>query len=174
MSFEVGDLQDVLQPTLHVDQFKSKLGRDDKNCVISFAVDDRLAANDLVDFLERGYEFVLDASVSNSEVSNGRYLVFMEIRRLTSLFDHVEKVLKDLSAASGFKLKQWQFKFMKDKQYQPMTRYNFESAVPLTAKNYRKRYVDPINDMKTVAGLPVTTPPVQDADLKQLQNLAGI
>jgi len=83
--FEVGDLKDVLQDWFHVDEYKSKLGRDDKNCVISFAVDDKVAANDLVDFLERGYDFVLDADVSNSEISINRYLVFMEIPRRTTM-----------------------------------------------------------------------------------------
>jgi len=171
---EVNDLVDVLRPQMQVDEYRSKLGRDDKNCVLSFMVDDRVAANDLVNFMERGYEFVLDADVSNSEVSNGRWLVFVEIRRLTSLYDHVEKIIKDLAAASGIKPDQWQFKYRKDKQYQPLSRENFTQLVPLTSRSYRKRYIDPVNQMKATAGLPVTTPPVQDQDLKNLQNLAGI
>ena len=48
MGFEVNDLKDVLQPWVHVDEYRSKLGRDDKNCVVSFAIDDPVAAADLV------------------------------------------------------------------------------------------------------------------------------
>jgi hypothetical protein len=174
MGFEVGDLVDVLQPWIHIDQYKSKMGRDDKNCVISFAVDDRGAAQDLVDFLERGYEFVLDADISNSEVSNGRYLVFAEIRRISSLYDHVEKILRDLKAASDIKPTGWRFKFMKDKDYTPLTRENFEAVVPLSSRAYRKQFIKPIEDMKNIANIPVVTPPVQDKELQSLQNLAGI
>ena len=43
MGFEVNDLKDVLQPWVHVDEYRSKLGRDDKNCVVSFAIDDPVA-----------------------------------------------------------------------------------------------------------------------------------
>lgn len=174
MGFEVNDLVDVLQPWVHVDEYRSKLGRDDKNCVISFAVDDPVAAEDLVNFLERGYEFVLDADVSNSEVSNGRWLVFVEIRRLSSLFTHLEKILKDLEAACGHKSNQWRFRYQKQKEYQDLNKENFEREVPLSSRSYRRQYIDPINQMKTTAGLPVTTPPVEDQDLKNLQNLAGI
>lgn len=172
--FEVGDLQDVLQDWFHVDEYKSKLGRDDKNCVISFTVDDRAAANDLVDFLERGYDFVLDADVSNSEISTNCYLVFMEIPRRTTMYERIQEILSDLKAASGLKPTQWRFKLMKEDQYQPFTEQNFNSVVARSPREYRKRYQKPINDIKTAAGLPVTTPPVEDQDLKQLQNLAGI
>ena len=170
MGFETTDLVDVLQPTIHIDEFKSKMGRDDKNCVVSFAVDDKVAAHDLVDFFERGYEFVLDADVSNSEVENGRYLVFVELRRLSSLYDRIAKMLKDLTASSGIKLNQWKFKHMKQKDYVPFERGTFESVVPLSSRAYRKRYIEPIEDMKNIAGIPVKTPPVQDQELKQLQN----
>lgn len=172
--FEVGDLKDVLQDWFHVDEYRSKLGRDDKNCVISFTVDDKVAANDLVDFLERGYDFVLDADVSNSEISINRYLVFMEIPRRTTMYEKIQQILSDLKAASELKPNQWRFKHMKDSDYQPFTEENFNATVALSPKEYRKRYQKPINDIKTAAGLPVSTPPVEDADLKQLQNLAGI
>ena len=54
MGFEVNDLKDVLQPWVHVDEYRSKLGRDDKNCVVSFAIDDPVAAADLVDLIRAG------------------------------------------------------------------------------------------------------------------------
>jgi hypothetical protein len=172
--FEVGDLKKVLNPWIHVDEYKSKMGRDDKNCVVSFAVDDRQAAQDLVDFLEHGYDYVLDADISNSEVSINRYLVFVEFPRRTSLYERIFRILSDLKAASEIKPSDWRFKYMKEKDYHPFTEETFNDVVALSPKIYRKRYHKPINDIKTAAGLPVTTPPVEDEDLKQLQNLAGI
>jgi hypothetical protein len=172
--FEVGDLREVLQPWIHVDEYKSKMGRDDKNCVVSFALDDRQAAQDLVDFLERGYDYVLDADISNSEVSVNRYLVFLELPRRTTLYERISRILSDLRAASDIDPTTWRFKYMKEKDYRPFTQDEFDQVVALSPRTYRKRYQKPIDDMKTAAGLPVSTPPVEDEDLKQLQNLAGI
>ena len=171
---EVGDLARLIHPEIGIDEFKSKMGRDDRNCVVSFAVDDRNAALDLVTFLERGYDFVLDAEVSNSEVSPNRYLVFAEMPRRTTLYERISKILQDLVASSDLDPNSWRFKYMKEKDYRPFTEEEFNQVVALSPKAYRKRYQKPIDDMKTAAGLPVTTPPVEDEDLKQLQNLAGI
>lgn len=174
-SFEVGDLAEILEPTLHVDEYKSKSGRDDRNCVLSFLINDKTAADDLVDFMERGYEFVIDADVSKSEVGIGQYLVFVEVRRLTTLYDHVEQIISELKAVSQIDPKTgWKFKYMKSKEYQPLTRENFNATVPLTPRAYRKIYQKPINDLKIAAGLPVPSEPVQDPELQQLQSLAGM
>jgi hypothetical protein len=98
----------------------------------------------------------------------------MELARRTTMYEKIHKILSDLKAASGINPNQWKFKFMKDKEYQPFTKENFDNIVPLSPKEYRKRYQKPIDDLKTAAGLPVSTAPVEDQDLKQLQNLAGI
>ena len=143
--------------------------------MISFTIDDKSAAQDLVDFLERGYDFILDADLSSNEISRNRYLVFAEIRRLTTLYDNIEKILKDLQAASGINpATGWKFSFMKEKTYQLFNKENFNKLVPLTARMYRKRFVKPVQDIKTAAGLPVSTDKPADKELQGLQSLAGI
>ena len=75
------DLEGLMKPTVHVDEFSSKMGDDDDIIVISFFVRDAQAAKDLMAWFEKGYDFVLDADKSPGEVKPNRYLVYVEIRR---------------------------------------------------------------------------------------------
>ena len=54
-SFEVGDLKLVLEPKIHIDEFCSKIGKDSEIVVLSFLINDRQAAIDVVDFIEKGF-----------------------------------------------------------------------------------------------------------------------
>ena len=71
---EQGDLKRLIHPELHIDEFKSKLGDDADVVVASFKVDNKEPANDLVNFIEKGYDWVLDADVSSGEMDDGSYI----------------------------------------------------------------------------------------------------
>lgn len=75
------ELEDLVYPIFEVDTYRSKMGEDQDVCVISFHVKDRAPANDLMEFIEKGYSFVLDADVSSGENSRGEYHVFVEVSR---------------------------------------------------------------------------------------------
>ena len=76
---ELGDLKRLIHTELHIDEFKSKLGRDEDVCVISFKVTGKEPGNDLVNFIEKGYDWVLDADISSGEMDDGSYIVFAEL-----------------------------------------------------------------------------------------------
>ena len=73
-----------------VDSFRSKMGEDQDVCVVSFKVKDRSPAKDLMEFIEMGYPFVLDADVSSGEDNNGEYSVFVEISRTPKLAEQIK------------------------------------------------------------------------------------
>jgi hypothetical protein len=50
---EINDLKRLVHTELHIDEFKSKLGRDEDIIVLSFKLTGRAPASDLVDFLEK-------------------------------------------------------------------------------------------------------------------------
>lgn len=173
--FEVSDLENILSPNIHIDEFKSKLGSDDKNIVISFMVKDKSAAEDLVDFLERGYEFILDADVSTSEVIPGNYLVFAELLRRTRAFDQIMKILSDLRAASEIKLSKWTFEYMNSGEEFQMNEKNFKAHVPLSPKIYRLKHKSEMDGLKNAAGLPASkTNESVSPELRALQHAAGL
>ena len=98
MGLEAGNLRKLIHPELHIDEFKSKLGDDDEICVISFKVNGKEPAQDLVNFIEKGYDWVVDADVSSGEMDDGDYIVFLEINRDRELPENVMDMMEDIMA----------------------------------------------------------------------------
>jgi hypothetical protein len=168
------DLEGMMKPTVHVDEFSSKMGDDDDIVVISFFVRDAQAAKDLMMWFEKGYDFVLDADRSPGEIKPGRYLVYVEIRRRSTAGGHVEQLLDDLNTLTEFEsAADWTMHYRgKNVQF---TRDTFDSTVPLTPKTYRDRYEKDLNEVRTAAGIPVvTTYDKKDRALQAIQSAAGI
>ena len=168
------DLEGLMKPTIHVDEFSSKMGDDDDVVVISFFVRDQQAAKDLMMWFEKGYDFVLDADRSPGEIKPGRYLVYVELRRRSTAGGHVEQLLNDLNTLTEFAdSTDWTMHYRDSTT--PFSRDAFDSTVPLTPKAYRDRYERELNEVRVAAGLPViSTYDRSDRDLQTIQSAAGI
>ena len=168
------DLDGLLKPTIHVDEFSSKMGDDDDIIVISFFVRDAQAAKDLMMWFEKGYDFVLDADRSPGEIRPGRYLVYVELRRRSTAGGNVEQLLDDLNTLTEFEDSSAWTMHYRDQEI-PFTRDAFDSTVPLTPRAYRERYEKDLNEVRVAAGIPVvTTYDRQDRALQTIQSAAGI
>ena len=102
------DLAEMVNKTFEVDTFRSKMGEDRDVCVLTFTVLDRNPAKDLMEFIEKGYEFVLDADVSSGEDNKGEYSVFVEISRSPRLAEQIQELtygVKKLTGLDEFKFK---------------------------------------------------------------------
>ena len=55
MSLKTGDLRYCVDDIFEVDSYQSKMGADEKIVVLSFRVKPMQAAEDLVNFIEKGY-----------------------------------------------------------------------------------------------------------------------
>ena len=172
--FEVNDLKNVLHDKVHIDEFNSKVGDDDQNIVVSFMVDDRNAAEDLIDFLERGYDFILDADLSTSEVRPGSYLVFVEIPRRSKFFDELMEILEDLRAASNINPTSWKFRYLRDVNYYPLNKENVLKYVPISPRIYRERFMTSLDEVRIAAGMPIKTKSVKNKLLNALRLMAGL
>ena len=168
------DLEGLLKPTIHVDEFSSKMGDDDDIIVASFFVRDAQAAKDLMMWFEKGYDFVLDADRSPGEIRPGRYLVYVELRRRSTAGGNVEQLLDDLNTLTEFEDSSAWTMHYRDQEI-PFTRDAFDATVPLTPRAYRERYEKDLNEVRVAAGLPVvTTYDRQDRALQTIQSAAGI
>ena len=163
-----------MKPTIHVDEFSSKMGDDDDVIVLSFFVRDQQAAKDLMMWFEKGYDFVLDADRSPGEIKPNRYLVYVEIRRRSTAGGHVEQLLDDLNTLTEFEdSSAWTMHYRDQKI--PFSRDAFDSTVPLSPRDYRERYEKDLNEMRTAAGMSVvTTYDRKDPALQSIQSAAGI
>ena len=168
------DLEGLLKPTVHVDEFSSKMGDDDDVVVISFFVRDQQAAKDLMSWFEKGYDFVLDADRSPGEIKPNRYLVYVEIRRRSTAGGNVEQLLDDLNTLTEFKdSSEWTMHY-KGKET-PFSRDEFDQLVPLSPRAYRERYEKDLNEVRVAAGLPVIANyDKKDRALQAIQSAAGI
>ena len=76
-----GDLEHFVDDLFTVDRYSSKMGEDRDIVVIGFNVREKHPAMDLVEFLETGYRYILDADMSSGEEADGNYQVFVEMVR---------------------------------------------------------------------------------------------
>ena len=168
------DLDGLMKPTIHVDEFSSKMGDDDDIIVLSFFVRDAQAAKDLMSWFEKGYDFVLDADRSPGEIKPNRYLVYVEIRRRSTAGGNVEQLLNDLNTLTEFEDSSAWTMHYKD-EHIPFSRDAFDQLVPLSPRAYRERYEKDLNEMRVAAGMPVvTTYDRKDPELQTIQSAAGI
>jgi hypothetical protein len=166
------DLDGMVKPTIHVDEFSSKMGDDADILVISFFVRDKQVAKDLVSWFEKGYDFVLDADRSPGEIKPNRYLVYIEMRRRSTAPQNIEHLLSDLTTLCEHSADQWIVSY-NDKDF-PWSEEEFARHVPLTPDAYRSSTESGLNEWRVAAGLPVKSVHRTRNDVKVLQSAAGI
>ena len=165
-------MEGQIKPTLHIDEFASKMGDDDDIIVASFFVRSQQAARDLMNWFEKGYEWVMDADVSPGEISPGRYLVYIEMRRRTSAGTRLADAIQDLETLTELTPADWTMHY--GDQTVPFTKETFNQMVPLSPKEYRARKERDLNEMRAAAGLDTVPVFERDRDIRQLQSAAGI
>lgn len=177
-NLEQGDLKRLVHDELHIDEYKSKMGDDADVCVISFKVSGKEPSADLVSFIEKGYDYVLDADVSSGEKEGGDYLVFVELDRTPDLPEQIMQIMEDLMNLTEQKVEDWRVRYYKSTEDHELTEDVLEQIIPLTPEAYDVKYskdeedleAEPEQDitkdldqMKATAGVPVTTTaPVND------------
>jgi hypothetical protein len=166
------DMEGLIKPVIHVDEFASKMGDDDDVIVVSFFVRDPQAAKDLMNWFEKGYDFIIDADKSPGEIKPNRYLVYVEIRRRSTAGAHVEQLLEDLNTLTEFEAKDWTMVY--EGESMPFSQEEFERVVPLSPKEYRKQHNGDLNEWRVAAGLPTKAIYEEDDAIKALQTAAGI
>ena len=170
-SLEFKDMEGLLKSTIHVDEFSSKMGDDDDVIVVSFFVRSKEAAKDLVNWFEKGYDWVLDADTSPGEIKPGRFLVYIELRRRSSAPDHLANAISDLATLTEYKPADWIMVY-RDKET-PFSVKEFSQQVPLSPKEYRKEQESGLNEMRAAAGLDTVQIYERDAEIRQLQAASG-
>lgn len=174
-SLEYGDLRRVLTPSLHIDEFKSKLGEDRDICVLSFKVMGKQPAEDLVNFLEKGYNWIIDADVSAGEMDDGDYIVFIEAEREGHLPKKIVSLIEDLLSLTLHTMEEWQYIYFKNKNYKPITLDNLIDDIPLSPKSYDLKYgQSSLNEMRSAAGLDIKSMYSKNPQITQLQIWSGI
>ncbi len=167
------DLEGMMKPTVHIDEFASKMGDDDEIIVASFFVRDHQAAKDLMNWFEKGYDFVIDSDMSPGEIKPNRYLVYVEMKRRSNVGEKLNEMLNDFNTLTEYKdSNQWIMHY--NGKDTPWSVEEFNRQVPRTPAEYRKRMDKELNEMRAASGLPVKQIYDRERDIQALQSAAGL
>lgn len=106
-SLDYMDMKDQLLDKISVDEYAAKTGKDKDVVTLTFNIKSDLAADDLVYWFEKGYDFILDADVSAGKVKGSRYLVFVELERNSDVAKNIITLLSDLETLTGLNIDDW-------------------------------------------------------------------
>lgn len=174
MALDYMDLEDQLKNIVTVDEYAAKMGKDSDIVTITFTINSKLAAQDLVTWFERGYDFVLDASVSEGEVEPGKWLVFVEMDRRSKVPSRIIKLISDLETLTGLPVKDWSVDIGGDEI--DADEELIRQKMILNPNEYKMEHEDEseLNEFRELAGLETKSIYEEDEYIKNLKAMAGM
>jgi hypothetical protein len=168
------DLVGQMDPVITVDEYAAHMGKDSEIVTVSFVTHSEAAGNDLADWFERGYDYVLDAEVSDGEVSPGKYLVFVEMNRRSTVPERIIELINDLETLTDLPLKDWTIK-IDDEEYEPDEAV-LKQKITISPHEYRKdvENEEELNEMREIAGIPTKPVHQQDEYIRTIKSMAGL
>lgn len=134
--FNRGDLKNCVSDTFTIDQYKSKMGEDSDVVVLGFRLKEKYPAVDFMEFIERGYSFILDADVSAGEESDGQYQVFVEMQRTAAVPSQIQTILTGIGHLCN--CYEWRFRYQKASTSMVFTEEAIKAHVPLNVSAYEQ------------------------------------
>jgi hypothetical protein len=134
MTLRSGDLIHLVDNILEIDSYASKMGDDANIVTVSFSVKNKAAADDLNEFIEKGYGFVLDSDVTAGEQSDGKYKVFVEIERDKQTHNNIFEIIDGVRKLSN--IDDFKFRYYKNFRSEELTLENLTNTVPIDPDAY--------------------------------------
>lgn len=172
---ESKDLSRLVDRRVTVDEYKSKIGTDAETVVLTFKVQGKDPALDLVNFIEKSYDWVIDSDASSGELNDGDYLVFVEVDREESLIENLLIMFEDLSQLTD--IEDWIIASVNPHMSELISAEAIQKVVALTPEQYERRQRDrksDIDKLKTAAGVRVETRAPKNDFTESLRIAAGI
>ena len=129
-----GDLKNYVSEVFTVDRYSSKMGEDSDIVVLGFRVREKNPAIDMMEFIEKGYPFILDADISAGEENDGQYQVFVEIERTLDLTEQLTDLLNGIGQLCD--CRDWKFRYQKANQSVEFNEDSITKNIPLTKEDY--------------------------------------
>lgn len=147
------DLKGQIDPIITVDEYAAKMGEDSDIVTLAVKTNSKLAAEDLVAWLEIGYDYILDASVSEGEVEPGKWLVFIELKRRSNVPKKIVQILSDLETLTDLPLNEYTVVY-NEEEYDANSDI-LQQVLILNPADYKKEVdkEEELNEMRKIAGL---------------------
>ena len=175
------DMEGQVFPIVSVDEYAAKMGADKDIVTVTFMVKSKLVADDLVTWFERGYDYILDASISEGELEPGKHLVFVEMDRRSWSGKAIFSLIKDLQTLTGIAPKDWTMEIDGDEF--PCEENLLSDKMILNPGKYRDEVEEvetdvdvELNEYRLRAGLEHQSTKLENKDtyIKDIQAAAGI
>ena len=174
------DLEGQLVPKVSVDEYSAHMGPDADIVTLAFIIRSERAGNDLADWFERGYDWVLDAQISEGELEPGKFVVFVEMNRRTTVPARIVELLEDLTTLTDHPVKDWTVE-VDDEEY-PAEEEVLRQVIVLSPHVYREEEEvldteneEGLNEVRIAAGLPVKNIyNADDTEMKNFKAMAGL
>lgn len=174
---EIGDLSRLVDNRVTVDEYKSKIGKDEEIVVLALKVQGKGPALDLVNFVEKSYDWIIDADASSGELNDGSYLVFVEMDRDENVPDNLVQMFGDLENLTGVPVDEWIISYHKPHATAKVDKEEIAKLVPMTPEDYlskQRSLKNEIDSLKTAAGVKVETQAPKNDFTESLRIAAGI
>ena len=155
MTVKYGEMVNLINATISIDQYKPKIGEANETVVVAFEVSQEGAASDLSNLIETDVVETLDVDVSQGPNNNGNYLVFVEFQRNNKLHTSIVEMMKVVANVTT--ITEWQFEYYKGDGAVDLNEDNLKSSVLDNQQEYVLKYSQPKNEdldrVKQLAGL---------------------
>jgi hypothetical protein len=172
------DMEHQIVPVLGVDQYQSSVGTDDDLITLDFTVKGKAPAQDLAEWFEKGYDWVIDGDISPGEVRPGQFITFVEMNRRLKSPERIVEMIEDLETLTGFTLDKWKLKIAN--QELELTVDNIRKHLVVSPHEYREVHPDEtgddaLNEWKQIAGVSMITATNKDSDaIRAIKRQAGL
>lgn len=169
------DLEGMMDPTISVDEYSAKMGKDSEIVTLSFIVYSEMAGRDLAEWFERGYDWVLDASISEGELAPGKWIVFVEMNRRSTAPEHIIELLNDLKTLTNLDITDWTV-VVDDEEHEPDAKV-LKQVITISPHEYRleKESEGELNEMREIAGLDTKSLyDDSDPEIIKIKTIAGL
>lgn len=157
MTVKFGEMENLVQPTVSIDQYKPKIGEANETVVVAFEVAFEQPAKDLSNLIETGVTENLDVDISDGPNNDGNYLVFVEFARNQELYSKIMEIMQTVSNVSN--INEWKFTYYKGKNAAELNEENLSQNVIADKQEYVMRFIsqdettESLDRVKHLAGL---------------------
>ena len=158
MTVKYAEMENLVTPTISIDQYKPKIGEPNETVVVAFEVAFEQPAKDLSNLIETDVIETLDVDVSDGPNADGKYMVFVEFDRNKDLYEGIMNIVKIASQVTA--ITEWKYNFYKGTDSADLTAENLAETVLDNSEEYVLRYSnddtetnESLDRVKELAGL---------------------
>ena len=157
MTVKYGEMVNLVNPVISVDQYKPKIGEANETVVVAFECMLEGAATDLSNLIETDVVSHLDVDMSQGPNDNGNYLVFVEFERNNNLHKSIMEIINTVSKVT--EINEWSFDYYKGDSTKELNETNLSDSVLDNPEQYVLKYSQAVDT---------------NEDLDRVKHLAGI